>query len=276
MPTASTSPKPFCFVLMPFSDEFSDVYKIGIKEACAAAGAYCERVDEQIFVESMLERIYNQIAKADFIVADMTGRNANVFYEVGYAHALNKRTILLTQNSSDIPFDLKHFPHIVYGEKLSLLREELTRRVSWHVANPQAKGTDSHIDIDLYAEGKLIGIQDIVHTFDNYHTPYFQVTIHNNSGHTFEPGAFKIGIIVPEPFSSHRNQSSDITTSKLPDGYYLHMFPIFDTLFPNSYDSFDVVLFYDGTVKRGQQFEITFRVFTSVGTRDFKSEIKCS
>lgn len=44
----NTTPKQFCFVLMPFSDEFHDVYNLGIKEACKNAGAYCKRVDEQI------------------------------------------------------------------------------------------------------------------------------------------------------------------------------------------------------------------------------------
>jgi nucleoside 2-deoxyribosyltransferase len=89
-----TAPKKFVFVLMPFDAKFRDIYEVGIKPACRDAGAYCERVDEQIFHESILERVYNQISKADLIVADMTGRNANVFYEVGYAHALNKRTLL--------------------------------------------------------------------------------------------------------------------------------------------------------------------------------------
>jgi hypothetical protein len=45
----------------------------------------------------------------------MSGRNPNVFYEVGYAHAKNKLCILLTKNASDIPFDLKHHRHIVYS-----------------------------------------------------------------------------------------------------------------------------------------------------------------
>jgi hypothetical protein len=50
---------------------------------------------------TILQRIYNQIAKADIIVSDMTGKNPNVFYETGYAHALNKQVILLTQNKED-------------------------------------------------------------------------------------------------------------------------------------------------------------------------------
>src|SRR3954469_17439234 len=77
----STKPKPYAFVLMPFDPSFSDIYKYGIKGAAEDAGAYAERVDEQIFTEGMLERIFNQINKADLIIADMTGKNANVFYE---------------------------------------------------------------------------------------------------------------------------------------------------------------------------------------------------
>ncbi len=87
----STAPKYFVFVLMPFDEDFDDVYKVGIKPACRDAGAYCERVDEQIFHRSVLQQIYNQISKADLVVADMSDRNANVFYEAGYAHALDKK-----------------------------------------------------------------------------------------------------------------------------------------------------------------------------------------
>ena len=116
---------------MPFTAQFEDIYHLGIKESCRNADSYCERVDEQTFEETILERIYNQIAKADLIIADMTGKNPNVFYEVGYAHALNKPTVLLTQDAADIPFDLKQFPHIIYENKLSKLKIELSKKVTW-------------------------------------------------------------------------------------------------------------------------------------------------
>lgn len=124
-----TRPKPFAFVLMPFSPDFEDIYKLGIRRACENAGAYAERVDEQIFEGSIVQRIYNQIARADVIVADMTGRNPNVFYEVGYAHALGRPVILLAQSSEDIPFDLKHYTHIIYNRRIIELLPELERRV---------------------------------------------------------------------------------------------------------------------------------------------------
>ncbi|MCG3886404.1 nucleoside 2-deoxyribosyltransferase [Photobacterium leiognathi] len=129
----SNKPKPFVFVLMPFSSKFDDIYKLGIKEAAADVGAYAERLDEQIFNEGMLDRIFNQISKADIIVADMTDRNPNVFYEVGYAHALGKKIILLTNKSDDIPFDLKHQQHLVYEGSIVRLKELLTNKLKWAI-----------------------------------------------------------------------------------------------------------------------------------------------
>jgi hypothetical protein len=136
----STTPKPFVFVLMPFATEFNDIYTYGIKGAAEDAGAYAERLDEQIFAENILERLYNQINKADVLVADMTGRNPNVFYEVGYAHALGKIVLLLTKNSDDIPFDLKHYPHIVYGGSIRHIRDELPKRLAWAIDESKKLG----------------------------------------------------------------------------------------------------------------------------------------
>ena len=157
MKTITTKPKPFCFVLMPFDDAFNDTYELSIKEACNKGGAYCERVDEQLYEGSIIERIYNQIDKADFVIADMTGRNPNVFYEVGYAHALGKRVVLLTKNADDIPFDLKHYPHIVYESKLTLLRDKLVKQMCSALAVwKRTKGS-----IGLAIERKELGLKPL-------------------------------------------------------------------------------------------------------------------
>jgi nucleoside 2-deoxyribosyltransferase len=124
-------PKVFAFVLMPFDKEFDDIYKLGIKETATQLGMFAERVDEQIFREGILERIYRQIDVADMILADMSGQNPNVFYEVGYAHARGKLCILMTKDASDIPFDLKHHRHIVYGSSIDGLRRSLTEELAW-------------------------------------------------------------------------------------------------------------------------------------------------
>ena len=121
----------FAFVLMPFDTSFDDVYKIGIKETADSLDILAERVDEQLYRESILERIYHQIEEAHIVIADMTGKNANVFYEVGYAHARGKLCILITADADDIPFDLKHRRHIVYGRSVDTLRARLREELEW-------------------------------------------------------------------------------------------------------------------------------------------------
>lgn len=138
----------FTFVLMPFDAKFDDIYKFGIKEPAAELGILAERVDEQIYSEGILDRIYRQIELADVIVADMTGQNPNVFYEVGYAHAKGKLCILLTSSADDIPFDLKHRRHIVYGKSIKTLKERLIEELTWarsEIENVQK----SHIKVKL-------------------------------------------------------------------------------------------------------------------------------
>lgn len=125
-----TTEATFAFVLMPFTAVLDDIYRLGIKEPATALDIRAERVDEQMFTEGILDRIYRQIDVADIIIADMSGKNPNVFYEVGYAHAKDKMCLLLTNDAADIPFDLKHKRHIVYGS-IQDLRTQLTPELRW-------------------------------------------------------------------------------------------------------------------------------------------------
>ena len=140
--------KLFAFVLMPFDRAFDDLYKFGIKEPAAELGINAERVDEQLFREGILERIYRQIDVADIIVAEMTGQNPNVFYEVGYAHGKGKLCILSTASADDIPFDLKHRRHIVHLNSIQTLKARFLEELLWarrEIENIQR----SHIQVRL-------------------------------------------------------------------------------------------------------------------------------
>jgi hypothetical protein len=280
----TTKPKKFCFVLMPFDKEFDDIYKLGIKQSCADAGAYCERVDEQIFNESILERIYNQISKADVVIADMTNRNPNVFYEVGYAHALGKTTILLTKNSDDIPFDLKHYPHIIYNNQIVKLKEELTTRVRWCVENEIDSSNELNIDIDIYWEDKSLSSKNVIYYTPERSIPHFTLILHNKTFNTYNPGDYKIGIITDENYPRVRRPEGT-KSIKLPEGKIIHMCPIIeDFLYPSSYTSVEVVIEPKRIIVNGKKTseyykdeqEITIRVFTPNGTRDFYLTIKNS
>jgi hypothetical protein len=70
--------------------------------------------DNVYAVGDVMSQIWDGINKAGVIVADLTGRNENVFYEVGICHALGKRVILLAQNINDVPFDLRSLRVIIY------------------------------------------------------------------------------------------------------------------------------------------------------------------
>jgi hypothetical protein len=78
----------------------------------------CERTagrgDDFFGSDYVIDDIWNAIYHANGIIADCTGRNANVFYELGIAHTLGRRTLLLAQNQNDIPFDLRHRRYHLY------------------------------------------------------------------------------------------------------------------------------------------------------------------
>lgn len=265
----TTRPKPFCFVLMPFDDKFNDIYTLGIKDACDVAGAYCERVDEQIFKERILDRIFNQIAKADIVIADMTDKNANVFYEVGYAHAIGKTTILLTQNSDDIPFDLKHFPHIIYNNKITELKSELSKRVKWFIDNPSVK-VEEKLAIEIYSKEINLSKNDveIIAEKTNVELP---LTFFNNSNLTFYQNDFKVGIIGSSKLQSFYNaEDLGIEIIKLPDNKVFFMLPSFNTFFPCAYNYFLVDVFYSAP---DANEELIIRVFSAAGTRDYNLKL---
>lgn len=119
--------KKYAFVLMPFEKKFEDIYYFGIRGAVEDADFYCERADEIQFTGGVIEKVKEHIKKADVVIAEMTGQNPNVFYEVGIAHAWGKNTILLVWDAGEIPFDLQGQNHIVYSGRIKALKQKLTQ-----------------------------------------------------------------------------------------------------------------------------------------------------
>jgi len=75
----------------------------------------CERGDSQILTSLLLDKIVDYIENADLIIADISGRNPNVFYELGIAQTLGKQVILITKDAvSEVPTDIKGFEFIRY------------------------------------------------------------------------------------------------------------------------------------------------------------------
>lgn len=107
--------KPTVFVLMPFSQQFDDLYSHFIKNPLEKEGFDVKRADDIQSTRNILRDVFEGIANRDLIVADLTESNPNVFYELGIAHAFRKPTILLTQQIEETPFDLQGYRLIPYS-----------------------------------------------------------------------------------------------------------------------------------------------------------------
>lgn len=110
--------EPSCFVAMPFAQEFDAVYHV-IKTVVEEAGYHCIRVDERYLVGPIMADVNEQIENAEFVIADLTGKNPNVYFEAGYAAALRKPIIQIAQKAEDLPFDVRHLRIFIY--KLEML-----------------------------------------------------------------------------------------------------------------------------------------------------------
>jgi hypothetical protein len=282
----STAPKSFTFVLMPFSDEFNDIYQLGIKPACHNAGAYAERVDEQLFKNSILERIYNQISKADIVISDMTGRSPNVFYETGYAHALGKNVILLTQNHKDIPFDLKHYPHIIYESRITKLIPELEKRVRWFVDNPKQRSASYKI-IEGYVDGHAISENPEIKALYNQESlkAFFKLDFHNPVGIVYKMQEFQFGIDTPQfvwgcstATDKYSKEITPLNTVQLANDRLLHLTKKNISIFPGAWDSVHIVLNFSQTadISVGDSMPISLKLFSSDGTYAFSFSLKLS
>ena len=129
-----------CFVAMPFQALYEAEYERVIKPAIEEVGLACIRGDEIYTRQSIVQDIWQAIRNARLIVAELSGRNANVMYEIGLAHAIGKPIVLLTRNEEDVPFDLRALRYIYYDQTNPFwgadLRVELQRVVKMVLEKP--------------------------------------------------------------------------------------------------------------------------------------------
>ena len=110
------SDKDICFIIMPYGDWFDHYYKQIYKKAILDAGLKPIRADELFTASAVIDDIWHLTKKSKIVLADLTGKNPNVFYELGLAHALAKPALLITESMDDVPFDLRHLRVITYDK----------------------------------------------------------------------------------------------------------------------------------------------------------------
>jgi len=129
------------FMIMPFSGQFQSIYEDYIKPVVESFSLSIMRGDDFFTNRNVIEDIWSALARSRFIIADCTGRNANVFYELGIAHTIGKPTILLAQTLEDLPFDIQGRRAILYEDRsggLKLLQHKLKEAVKAVLAADQA------------------------------------------------------------------------------------------------------------------------------------------
>src|SRR5437868_6093717 len=106
-PALITQYKADIFVMMPFKDVMKHVYDDGMKPAAQALNLSINRGDDFFTKHTIMTDIWSAICHCRLVIADCTGKNANVFYELGMAHTVGKPVIMIAQNENDIPFDIR-------------------------------------------------------------------------------------------------------------------------------------------------------------------------
>lgn len=123
-----------CFVMMPFASPIGDHYEKIFEPAITKAGLKPIRADNEIFgTGKIMDQVWSGISSARVLVAELTNRNPNVFYELGLAHALKKPVILVSSNESDVPFDLHHIRVIYYDTNDPFWGEKLIAKVAENI-----------------------------------------------------------------------------------------------------------------------------------------------
>jgi len=140
---------------MPFGGYFDSYYVDVFCPAIEAAGLKACRADDLYRPSAIVNDIWSYTKNARIILADLTGKNPNVFYELGLAHALAKPAILVTESLEDIPFDLRGLRIIQYDKNDpawgSLLKDKIKASIKEILQSPESAVLPTFLDVNTTA-----------------------------------------------------------------------------------------------------------------------------
>lgn len=139
--TESKTDEKNCFIIMPFGGWFDKYYENIFVPAIVDAKMKPSRADDLYRPGNIVNDIWNYTKKADIILADLTSKNPNVFYELGLAHAITKPAVLITASMDDVPFDLRSLRVLVYDKNQpdwgDQLKAKITKALEETLENPE-------------------------------------------------------------------------------------------------------------------------------------------
>lgn len=160
----TTGKKETCFVIMPFQGWFNDYYDKIYCPAIENAGFEPHRADDLYAPNNVVSDIWKYTQKAQIILADLTGKNPNVFYELGLAHAIAKPVILITESEEDIPFDLRAIRIIKYDKNQhdwgKELESSITKALKEITVNPNDSIPAQFLKVERQSEHSSLSPAD--------------------------------------------------------------------------------------------------------------------
>jgi len=118
-----------CFIAMPFHKRYDALFKV-IQDCVERAFYRCVRIDREYFTKSIVDKIFAEIYNAKLLIFLAADQNPNAFYECGFAAALDKEIITLTDVYKSLPFDIRDRNAIAYGRDLKKLDGDLMDKLS--------------------------------------------------------------------------------------------------------------------------------------------------
>lgn len=155
---------------MPFGGLFDRYYTNVFVPGIQAAGLRALRADSIFSSTSIMSDIWRSVRNASVILADLSGKNSNVFYELGLAHASRKPVIVVTNSLEDVPFDLKGLRVIEYNKDDenwgTVLKDRITANLTATLADPSMAIPTTFLE----------SVADIAHSSDPLSLQLRQIT----------------------------------------------------------------------------------------------------
>lgn len=149
----------FCFTIMPYGDWFDVYYNEIYTPAIEEAGLVSKRADDLYRPSSIVHDIWQYTKECQIVLADLTGKNPNVLYELGLAHAIAKPVILIVEKMEDIPYDLRALRIIEYDKNAHnwgfLLKKKIINAVKEVIHSPIKAVPHAFLDAIQFPENTL-------------------------------------------------------------------------------------------------------------------------
>ena len=149
-----------CFAIMPFGGWFDGYYSSIYQPAINDAGLVPKRADDLYRPSTIVNDIWAYTRQAKLVLADLSGKNPNVFYELGLAHALAKPAILVAETMNDVPFDLRALRVIEYDKNEpnwgESLKEKITKAIREVLSAPLAAVLPAFLEAKPNAEKQTL------------------------------------------------------------------------------------------------------------------------